>query len=339
MADALTLATGRAARLVHSAGDPPELAGRSAAVGRVQELLRRAAGLDGGVLFVAERGIEVEPVARALHTRSRRSSAPFVAVACGAADPALLDRLLFGAPIAGAPPDLELASADSRLAAARGGTLFLEELGELPATVQARLARVARDGEVRIDGDPVPAAIRVIASAPPGIDADVRDHRVRQDLYRRLSASLVDLPPLRERAEDIPAIVARIVEELSEADGLPRPAFTRAALALLASLTWPGNLAELRAALARVAARAGAEAIQIEALLPALQLERTPAPFVPTGNLRDARLRFERDYIAAVLQHHGWRIADAAHTLGIQRPNLYRKARQLGIPLPRTSGQ
>ena len=161
--------------------------------------------------------------------------------------------------------------------------------------------------------------------------------RVREDLYRRLSASLIDLPPLRERAEDVPAIVARIVEELSEADGLPRPPFTRAALALLASLTWPGNLAELRAALARVAAQARGETIQIEELLPALQLDRAPAPFVPTGNLHDARVRFERDYIAAVLQHHGWRIADAAHTLGIQRPNLYRKARQLGIPLNRTS--
>ena len=105
----------------------------------------------------------------------------------------------------------------------------------------------------------------------------------------------------------------------------------------MASLTWPGNLGELRAVLARVAAAARGETIQIEELLPALQLDRAPAPFVPTGSLRDARLRFERDYIAAVLQHHGWRIADAAHTLGIQRPNLYRKARQLGIPLPRTS--
>ena len=257
MADALTLATGRAARLVHSAGDPPELAGRSAAIGRVQELLRRAAGLDGGVLFVAERGIEVEPVARELHARSRRSSAPFVAVACGAGDPARLDRLLFGAPIAGALPDLEVASADSRLAAARGGTLFLEELSELPATVQARLARVARDGEVRIDGDagtrgdPRRSRARRRASTPTcAITACARistaGSRRRSSICRR-SASAPRTFRRSSRGSS---------KSLSEADGLPRPTFTRAALALLASLTWPGNLAELRAALARVAAQA-----------------------------------------------------------------------------------
>ena len=103
----------------------------------------------------------------------------------------------------------------------------------------------------------------------------------------------------------------------------------------MGALTWPGNLAELRDAIERVVAETREEVIQIEQLLPALQLHRARAPFVPSGNLRDARLRFERDYIAAVLQHHDWRMAAAAQTLGIQRPNLYRKARQLGIPLAR----
>jgi DNA-binding NtrC family response regulator len=91
----------------------------------------------------------------------------------------------------------------------------------------------------------------------------------------------------------------------------------------------------LHGAIERVVAETRGDVIQVEHLLPALQLLRAPAPFVPSGNLREARLRFERDYIVAVLQHHGWRMAEAAHTLGIQRPNLYRKARQLGIPLAR----
>jgi DNA-binding NtrC family response regulator len=100
-------------------------------------------------------------------------------------------------------------------------------------------------------------------------------------------------------------------------------------------LSWPGNLAELRNAIERAVADTRDDVIQIEHLLPALKLHRAPAPFVPIGNLREARLRFERDYISAVLQHHEWRMAAAAQTLGIQRPNLYRKARQLGIPLTR----
>ena len=109
------------------------------------------------------------------------------------------------------------------------------------------------------------------------------------------------------------------------------------------ALTWPGNLAELQIVVERAAADAAQDAIQIEDVLPALKLdtlerlEKAPARFVPSGNLRDARLRFERDYIAGVLQHHGWRMGEAAQALGIQRPNLYRKARQLGIPLVRAS--
>ena len=102
---------------------------------------------------------------------------------------------------------------------------------------------------------------------------------------------------------------------------------------------WPGNLAELRAAIERVLRETHEEVIQVEHMLPALQLDRAPTPFVPAGNLREARLKFERDYMASVLQHCGWRMAEAAHALGIQRPNLYRKARQLGIPVTRVPEQ
>jgi DNA-binding NtrC family response regulator len=163
----------------------------------------------------------------------------------------------------------------------------------------------------------------------------VHAHRFRADLYRRLSALRLDLPPLRDRGEDVPALAQRLLDDICAADGLPTRTFTQTALALLGALNWPGNFAELRGAIERVVAETRAEVIQVEDLLPALQLLRAPAPFVPSGNLREARLRFERDYITAVLQHHGWRMAEAAQTLGIQRPNLYRKARQLGIPLSR----
>jgi two-component system response regulator HupR/HoxA len=228
-------------------------------------------------------------------------------------------------------------SADSCIAAARGGTLFLQNVVELRASAQAKMARIARDGEVRIDGAPLATAIRLVASAPPEIDADVHAHRFRADLYRRLSALRIDLPPLRDRPDDVPALAVRLLEDACDAEGRPQRSFTQTALALVGALTWPGNLAELRAAIERVVVDAHDEVIQVEHLLPALHLRRAPRAFVPTGNLREARLKFERDYIASVLQHYDWRMAAAAQALGIQRPNLYRKARQLGIPLARMS--
>ena len=335
MADPVTLGA-HAARFTRSPG-ALELVGRSAAITRVQELVRRASALDGSILLTGEAGTAVESVARELHARSRHTDAPYVIVECAAGDAAHLDRLLFGATAEDGPTDLESVSSDSRIAAARGGVLYLQDVTELPAGPQARLARIARDGEVRIDRAPVPTAFRLVASASPGIDGDVHAHRFRADLYRRLSAIRIDVPPLRERAEDVPALALRIVEDVCAAREMAPRTFTQAAFALLAALTWPGNLDELRGVIERVIAETREEIIHVEHVLPSLQLHRAPAPFVPAGNLREARLRFERDYIAAVLQHHDWRMADAAQTLGIQRPNLYRKARQLGIPLARLS--
>jgi DNA-binding NtrC family response regulator len=176
-----------------------------------------------------------------------------------------------------------------------------------------------------------------LASAQPGIDADVHAHRFRADLHRRLSAVRIDLPPLRDRPDDVPALAMRLLEDTCAAEGRPARTFTQAALALFGALTWPGNLAELRTAIERIVADGVEDVIQIEHILPALQLHRSHTPFVPSGSLREARLRFERYYIASVLQHHDWRMAAAAQALGIQRPNLYRKARQLGIPLTRVS--
>ena len=338
MPDSLTLANTRPTRLVPASSGSMELVGRSAAIGRVQELVRRSALLDSGVLIVGERGADTESVARELHARQRPAAAPFVVVACGEVDVAALDRQVFGLPPGHGPADLEPASSGCGIAAARGGTLFLQDVVELPAALQARLARVVRDGEVRIDGEVAATEFRLVASAPPSIDGDVREHRFRADLYRRVAASRIDLPPLRDRLEDVPALAERLLEELSPAAAsLPPRRFMPAALSLLAAVNWPGNLAELRGVIARVVAETRDEVIHIEHVLPALRLDRATRPFVPAGSLRDARLRFERDYIAAVLQHHAWRMADAARTLGIQRPNLYRKARQLGIPLARAN--
>ena len=315
-----------------------ELVGQSAVVGRLQELVRRAAPLPSGALLVCERGADAESIARELHARGRPAAAPFVSIDCGANDAARLERTIFGQPPAVASSDVEAVSPDSCAAAARGGTLFLDDVVELPATLQARLARMVRDGEMRVNGDIVATEFRVVGSAPPSIDTDLREHRFRADLYRRLAVSRIDLPPLRTRLEDVPALACRLAEELSATNGTDAArSFAPASLALLSAVTWPGNLAELREVVDGLMRTSSTDVIQLEHVLPALQLERTAPVFAPNGTLRDARIKFERDYISAVLQHHGWRMAEAAQALGIQRPNLYRKARQLGIPLTRAT--
>ena len=331
MPDSLTFASRRPVETMRAA----ELEGQSLTITRVHELLRRAAAGGEGILLVAEHGIDVGSIARALHDRSRQPDAPLIGIDC-TRERARLDLLLFGTPSTGGV-DLEPITSDSRIAAARGGTLFLEDVGELPASVQARLARLVRDGEASIDGQPATVSFRLIGSATPGIGADVEARRFRMDLYRRLCGSKIDLPPLRHRPEDVPALAIRTLEDLRDPEVTVPRSFTQAALVLLSALIWPGNLAELRRVIERVVADVQTDVIQIEHLLPALQLDRAPTAFVPAGNLKEARLRFERDYIAAVIQHHGWKIADAAQTLGIQRPNLYRKARQLGIALTRAT--
>ncbi len=326
-----------AGRVPRPASDAPELAGRSPVITRVHELVRRAALADGGVLISGDPGTDLEAVARHLHERSQRASGPFIAVDCGGEHAGRIESLLFGAPVEAGPPDLESITTDSRLAAACAGTLFLQHVGDLPASAQARLSRVVRDGEVWMNGAAAAAGFRLVAAAQAGLDAEVAAHRFRSDLYRRITAARVDLPSLGDRSEDVPAIVLRLLSEVSARLGVPTRGATQAALALLGALSWPGNLAELRAVVERVVRETSDDPIQVEQLLPALQLDRRPAPLVPTASLREARRRFERDYISAVLQHHGWRMAAAAQTLGIQRPNLYRKARQLGIPLGRLS--
>ena len=264
-----------------------ELVGRSAAIARVQELIRRGARARRRRAHhrrARRRTSKPSPASctqrgrragLSVHRRRlRRRRTPRASIACCSANPP---------PVA--PTDLEAVAADSRIAAARGGTLFLQNVTELRASAQAQLARIARDGEVRIDGAPVATAHPARRQrASPEIDADVHAHRFRGDLYRRLSTVRIDLPPLRDRPDDVPALALRLLEDRCAAAGRPPRTFTQAALALVGALTWPGNLAELRDAVDRVVADgAGRRDSDRAHLLPALQLHRAPKPFVPSG--------------------------------------------------------
>jgi DNA-binding NtrC family response regulator len=305
---------------------PTPLVGPSASAARARAAFADALRVDAPVLIAADAGLDAAAVARAIHDRTR-AGAPFLTVDC-AADPVRVDRELFGATAADRQSDVDRLAAASPLLRARDGTVYLTHLADLPAAAQRRLARIVRDREVRANGRRVAVRARIIAQASPSIDADVRDGHVRADLFRRVAQIAIAIAALRERAEDIPALAARIGAAFAGPGG---PAFTQAALTVLAAPPWTGNLDELRGVLEKALRTAANGTVRQEDVLAHLPIDGAFSRIAPQVSLREARRQFERDYIAAVLERHRWRMSDAARTLGIERANLYRKTRQLGI--------
>jgi two-component system, NtrC family, response regulator HydG len=307
---------------------PPALVGDSDAVRRARDMLERPGG--DPLLILADEGLDAPAIARHVHDRTRAGQ-PFMAVNCAQTGADALDATLFGVR-SRAAAELETLGAGSALLAARRGTVFLEHVGDLPAALQRRLARVMRDGEARVAGrDRVRLDARIVAAGASALPADTRDGRFRSDLLRRFGPQSAAIPALRQRPGDIPAIVARVTTDLADASGRPVPAFTPAALTMLAAMPWTGNVDELRAMLSRVLDRLDAPVVRQEDLLPAVPFDGIVRRATPAVSLREARRRFEREYIASVLEQHGWRMSEAARTLGIERANLYRKTRELGI--------
>ncbi len=302
---------------------PYELAGSSAVVRECVALVERAAGDDRNVLIAAEPGLDAAAVARAIHQGGPGKDGPFVVQTCAALSAAELEQALFGSTRRTSPGDLDALAVSSALFRARGGVLFLTDLDELPAPLQQRLARLLRDGEVRLPRRSAPVAldVRVIASTTRRLDPGLRE-----DLIRRLPV-VIEIPSFRQRRDDVPAIAGAMLAARDR-----RRRFTPAALTVLSALPWRRNTAELAGLIDRLAAT-GSGVIRQEDVLGEVQLDRAPAR--PTGSLRDARRAFEREFIAAVLRDHSWQMREAARALGIERANLYRKARQLGIPLRR----
>jgi DNA-binding NtrC family response regulator len=311
---------------------PLALVGESAAVRRARATLDLPGA--GPLLILAEEGLDPAAVARYVHERSRGTQ-PFIHIDCAGSDADGLETAILGSRTRTGSNELETLGPGSAFVAARRGSLFLENIGELPAAVQRRLTRLLRDGEARVGGrDGVRLPARVMASATPNLQADARDGRFRADLLRRFGAMPVAIPALRLRAEDLPAIVDRVAGEIAAGIDRPAPAFTQAALTVLAAMPWSGNLDELRTTLGRVLRDVPGDTIRQEDLLhllPIVPFQGIVGRVKPAVSLREARLRFEREYIAAVLEQHDWRMSEAARTLGIERANLYRKTRQLGI--------
>jgi DNA-binding NtrC family response regulator len=290
-----------------------ELVGNSPIAARARATMAQVSSTADPVLISAEAGLDAASVARAIHDASNRSSGPIVMLNCAVSDAAELERAIFNRDIF-------------------GGSVLLEQLEELPTPLQVRLARALRDGEIEADasGLGISFDVRVLATVGDNIEADLQEGKLRRELYVRFTQRL-ELPPLRHRPADIPTLIGCLVAESSSASRVPMPTFSREALTLLSALPWRRNLDELREVLDVLVLGAVGGTVRLEDVLGHVPVERMSAGHATTVSLREARISFERQYIASVLHRHRGRMEDAARSLGIQRTNLYRKVRQLGL--------
>jgi two-component system nitrogen regulation response regulator NtrX len=327
-----------------TASNGDDLYTHSVAMREVMALVARAASMRAGVLVRGEPGTGRQVAARAIHTAQASGSGAFVSVDCAAGCHGDVETELFGVSARpqgeGQSRGVERIGQNSRLHDALGGTLYLRNVADAPTRVQARLARVLRDREAVLveSGETIDLDVRPIAGVEPGFDGAVQDGRVRDDLFRRISVIRIEMPPLRARREDIPALANYFVRDICASLRVPPKTLSRPALLLIAALPWRGNAVELRQLLESVVTGLhGGRGIGLEDVLAHVRLDGGTPAFSTDGTLRQARARFEREYIAAVLERHRGRISDAAKALGIQRTNLYRKMRALRVNRERRS--
>ena len=323
----------------HGCAAADTLYGQSPSMREVLTLISRAASMRAGVTIRGEDGTGRQVVARAIHT-AQADAAEFVEIDCAAYEPDGLEAELFGSArmrsghVTGDSHGLEKISRQGRLHAAMGGTLYLKNIPEAPTRVQSRLARLLRDREAVLveTGATIAFDVRPMAGVDTGIDTAVSEGRVRDELFRRLSVIRIEMPPIRSRREDIPALANHFLREICRERRIPPKTLSRPALSLIGALPWRGNAVELRTMLdAIVTGLNGGKGIGLEEVLSQVRLDGGSAAFSERGTLRQARSRFEREYIAHVLEQHRGRISDAAKALGIQRTNLYRKLRSLRV--------
>jgi DNA-binding NtrC family response regulator len=311
---------------------PAGLVGASPAMLRTLDLARRVAKVDSTVLITGESGSGKERVARFIHDESARTAGPFLAINCAAVPETLLESELFGharGSFTGASQDRA-----GLFEAANGGTLLLDEIGDIPTSMQVKLLRVLQEREVRRVGEnrARPINVRVLAATNRDLVADVHAARFRQDLYYRLRVVEVVVPPLRERREDILPLARQLVASAAKRFGRRTPSLAPEAAHLLLRYRWPGNVRELENALERAVALARTDRIVVEDLPE--ELAGSPAPAQSPEGPDDVRrlTDVERDYIAAALKASGGNRARAAERLGIGVATLYRKLKEQQRP-------
>jgi Nif-specific regulatory protein len=324
----------------------PEIIGTSSAIRELVRLMESAAASPIAVLIEGETGTGKELVARGIHRASPRGEGPFLAVNCGAFTPELLESELFGHE-RGAFTGADRAHR-GLFETLSGGSILLDEVGEMPPAMQVKLLRVLQEGEILPVGATAGRRIdvRVISASNVSLEAEVARGRFRADLYYRLAAFPIRVPRLAERRGDIPALVDHLLHRAVVAHGKQVLGISPEARALLIECEWPGNVRQLKNEVERAVALAQpGDRIDVgdlsdlvrEAAAPAVPAldtrdgRRGAAPEVDAAPLRDARLAFETRYIADVLDREGGNVSRTAAALGISRVMLHKKLKQLGL--------
>jgi two-component system nitrogen regulation response regulator NtrX len=314
-----------------------QLIGETAAMKALREQIATAAPTNGRVLIHGENGSGKELVARAVHALSARRERAFVEVNCAAIPEELIESELFGherGAFTGAH-----ARRRGRFELADGGTIFLDEIGDMSLKTQAKVLRALEEQSFeRVGGkDTIKVDVRVIAASNRDLHALIREGRFREDLFYRLSVIPIEVPPLRTRTDDIPPLVDHFIRVFSTENGKRVKTLSGEALAYFLAYDWPGNVRELRNMVERLVIMAPRDVIEAEDL---------PAPLRPKERwgeagearertLREARDGFERAYILAELRASDWNMTRTAERLGIERSHLYRKIKAYGITPPK----
>jgi two-component system nitrogen regulation response regulator NtrX len=310
----------------------PDIVGDSVPMKALRQQLRLMAGTNGRVLIYGESGTGKELAAHALHALSPRASKPFVEVNCAAISEGLIESELFGH----MKGSFTLAHERKvgKFQKADGGTLFLDEVGDMSLRTQSKVLRVLEDQRFEPVGaaESIQVDVRVVAATNKNLEVEIERGNFREDLFYRLNVIPFHVPPLRERKEDIPSLAAYFLEEFARSYGRKPKELTPQALEALEAHHWPGNVRELRNLIERIVILNPQS--RIDARHIPLHLARKPAPERPAeryGSLQEVREAAERDYILKKLEESNGNVSRAAELLGLERSNLYRKMRALGI--------
>ena len=310
------------------------MVGSSPALQTVRDLIAKVGPTAARVLITGDNGTGKELVARALHEASPRRDRPFIEVNCAAIPSELIESELFGhmkGSFTGA-----FADRAGKFEQADGGTLFLDEVGDMSLSAQSKLLRVLQEGVVtRIGGSkPIQVDVRVLAATNKDLDSEIAEGRFREDLLYRLNVVPIDVPPLRERAEDIPALVAYFAEQLASSAGVPGRKFADDAVRRLQSRTWPGNIRELRNAVERALILASGKmvtAADIDHLLPGAVAVDVSTGTSGSQTFETFKLEAEKNFLVQKLREHDWNVSETARSLKMPRSNLYKKIERYGL--------
>jgi two-component system nitrogen regulation response regulator NtrX len=310
----------------------PEIIGNSVAVKALRQQLNLMAGTNGRVLIYGESGAGKELVARAIHRSSQRANGPFVEVNCAAIPEDLIEIELFGHHRTNLDGTTD--HKIGKLQKAHGGTFFLDEVGDMSLKTQAKLLRALDEHRFEPVGAPhsIQVDARVIAATNKNLEKEIERGNFREDLFYRLNVIPFTVPPLRDRVEDIPALANHFLHEFSTAYGRKGKELTEDSVAALMNYGWPGNVRELRNLMERLVILHPQRRIESRHLaLDGSRKTQSPKTWDSFGSLHEVRDAAEREYILHKLDETGGNVSRASELLGLERSNLYRKMKALGI--------